>query len=85
VNIDRITRPIMTAVVQTGAVRQGDEETASRILQEELKAFLGLSDAAPKYEDERELVRENGPRGERLALQSIVTECVRRIINERAA
>lgn len=72
---------LMRAVVNSGAIRRGNEadiSLGSRIMREELKAFL----FEPKYADERALTLGAGSS---LAMASLTAECIRRIVAERAA
>jgi hypothetical protein len=79
--VDSTANALMTAVARTGAVRQGNEgdlDVAVKVMREELKAFL----TEPKYADERSLTLTGG---QGLAMASLVAECTRRILAERAA
>lgn len=69
---------LMRAVVATGAVRSQDADLACAVMREELKAFL----FGDKYADERALTL-TGQSG--LAFASLVAECTKRIVAERAA
>jgi hypothetical protein len=72
---------LMRAVVRSGAVRDCDANLATRVMREELKAFLTANtDPSGKYADERELVM-TGQSG--LAMASLTAECIRRILAER--
>jgi hypothetical protein len=71
VNIARLINPIVQRV--------GNGPRARRVLDEELKAFLGLSTYAHKYDAVRANLNE---RGEKFAIDTIVAECRRRMKEE---
>ena len=76
---------LMRAVARSGCIREGrtaDYTLGARIMREELKAFLFADqDQTDKYSDERALTL-TGQSG--LAMSSLVAECIRRILGERA-
>lgn len=67
-NLRRLFNPLVQRV--------GDDPQARRVLEEELKAFLGLSTQAHKYDHVRDECRE---RGENYTIEQIISECQRRM------
>lgn len=76
--ITLLANTLMRAVVRAGCIRSADKDgdIAVRVMREELKAFV----AGPAYADERELAKTGG---HQLAMASLVTACVSRILAER--
>lgn len=72
-----LANTLMRSVVNSGAVSTANADVAVRIMREELKAFI----ADDKYADERALVQTGG---EHLAMASLTTECVSRILADRS-
>ena len=85
--LKQTSQALMTAVIRSGCIREGEHHDADiilavKVLREELKCFLGLEGEAAKYEDERALAMTAGSG---LAMASLTAECIRRIVAERNA
>ena len=79
--IDTLANRVMMAVIQSGCIRDAHEDAdidvAIKVMREELKLFL----FDPKYGNERALIM-NGTINH-LGTATLVTECVKRITQER--